>query len=260
MGDLKGKVVLITGASSGIGAATAKLFARLGAKLSLTGRNEVNLKRVVDECEQVCPAGAEKPLMVLADLCSEGDVVKLVDATIKKFGRLDILVNNAGIATFDTIQNTSLEQYDSVMNTNIRSVLHLSMLCVPHLIEARGNIVNVSSVAGTRVLFGLFTYSMTKAAMDNMTSHMAFELAPKGVRVNSINPGVITTEIHQRAGLVGDAYAALLEHAKETHPLGRAGHSDEAAQAIAFLASDKASFVTGEHLHVDGGLHTVCYQ
>ena len=134
MCNLTGKVALITGASSGIGAATAVLFARLGAKLAITGRNEANLQRTCDECVRVAPAQAEQPLMIIADLRSESDVARLVDTTITKFGRLGILVNNAGIGEFDTIETTSLEQYDRIMNVNVRSVYQLTMLCVPHLI------------------------------------------------------------------------------------------------------------------------------
>ena len=260
MSVLNGKVALITGASSGIGAATAKLFASLGVKLSLTGRNEVNLKLVADECKRVGPADAEPPLMVLAELCSESDVTNLVDATIKKFGRLDILVNNAGITVLDTIESTSLENYDRIMNTNLRSAFHLTMMCVPHLIETRGNIVNVSSFAGTRVLHGMLSYCMSKAAMDQMTSCTALELASKGVRVNSVNPGVIVTECQKRAGLSDDDYAKFLQKAEEDHPLGRVGDPEEVAQAIAFLASSNALFITGEHLHVDAGMHTVCWR
>ena len=258
MNDLNGKVALVTGASSGIGAATAILFARLGAKLSLSGRNEINLKRVIGECVRVSPAETEPPLMVLADLCSEPEVINLVDTTIKKFGRLDILINNAGIYNPGTIETTSLEQYDRIMNVNVRSAYQLTMLCVPHLIETRGNIVNVSSVSGTRSFSGELAYCMSKSAMDQMTSCTALELASKGVRVNSVNPGVIITDIYQRAGLLGDDYVAYMERMKKEHPLGRVGDPEEVAQAIAFLASSNALFITGEHLHVDGGLHAVC--
>jgi len=260
MSDINGKVALVTGASSGIGAATAKLFASLGAKLSLTGRNEVNLKLVIDECQRVAPVDDEPPLMVLAELCSESDVTNLVDATIKKFGRLDILVNNAGIGVYDNIESTSLENYDRAMNANLRSAFHLTMLCVPHLVETRGNIVNVSSTAGSRVVPGLLVYSMSKAAMDQMTRCTALELASKGVRVNGVILGVIVTEAHKRAGMSDDDYAKFLRKAEENQPLGRVGDPDEVAQAIAFLAASNASFITGEHIHVDGGLHAVCWR
>jgi len=259
MCDLSGKVTLITGASSGIGAATAVLFARLGAKLVLTGRNEANLQRTMEKCVSVRP-DAEQPLLVIADMCSEADVAGLVDTTIKKFGRLDILVNNAVVAEFGTIETTSLEQYDRVMNVDVRAAYQLTMLCVPHLIATRGNIVNVSSVTGTRSFPGILAYCMAKAAVDQMTSCTALELASKGVRVNSVNPGAIVTEAHKRAGLSDDAYGKYLEHCKTTHPLGRIGDAEEVAQAIAFLASSNASFITGEHLHIDGGRHVTCFR
>jgi len=259
MNDLKDRVALITGASSGIGAATAILFARLGAKMSLTGRNKDNLKRVIEECTRVVPAETEPPLMVLAELCSEAQVTNLVDTTIKKFGRLDILVNNAGIFEFGSIETTSMAQYDRIMNVNVRSVYHLTTLCVPHLIKTRGNIVNVSSVGGTRSFAGELVYGMSKSAIDQMTSCTALELAAKGVRVNSVNPGLIVdTEAYARAGLSGDDFVKFVENMNEKHPLQRVGKSAEVAHAIAFLASGNASFVTGEHIHVDGGLHAVC--
>lgn len=258
MSDLNGKVTLITGASSGIGAATAVLFARSGAKLALSGRNEVNLQHTRDECVRVLPAGADQPLLVIADMCSEADVARLVDTTIEKFGRLDILINSAGIIEFGSIETTSLEQYDRVMNVSVRSAYQLTMLCVPHLIATRGSIVNVSSVTGTRSFPGLLAYCMAKAAVDQMTCCTALELASKGVRVNSVNPGVTVTEVHKRGGLSDDDYAKFLEHSKTTHPLGRVGNVVEVAQAIAFLASGSSSFITGEHLHIDGGRHATC--
>jgi len=260
MNDLSGKVTLITGASSGIGAATAILFARRGAKLTLTGRNEVNLQRVGDECVRVGPADTEdRPLTVVADMSCEADVTNLVDATIKKFGRLDILVNNAGIYELGTIETTSLEQYDRIMAVNVRAAFQLTMLCVPHLIATCGNIVNVSSVAGTCSVPGEIVYCMSKSAMDQMTRCTALELALKGVRVNSVNPAMIPTSALSRIGMSDEEQAKFAEHMAQAHPLGRVGDVEEAAQAIAFLASSgSASFITGEHLHVDGGLHAAC--
>jgi len=246
---------MITGASSGIGAATAILFARFGAKLSLSGRNEVNLKGTCEECVRVRPDDTEQPLMVLAELTSEADVINLVDTTIKKFGRLDILVNNAGTCEFGGIESTSLEQYDRMMNVNARSVYHLMTLCIPHLIETRGNIVNVSSVCGTRSMQRMIAYSMSKSALDQLTRCAALELASKGVRVNSVNPGAIVTAIYKQVGLSEEEYAKIMEYSKEIYPLGRVGDPEEAAHAIAFLAADSASFITGEHIHLDGGFH-----
>ena len=219
------------------------------------------MKRVSEECIRVGPAGAEQPLIVVADLCCDVDVVRLVDATVEKFGRLDILINNAGCGEFATIETTSLELYDRQMNINVRSVYHLTMLCVPHLIAARGNIVNVSSLLGTRSSAkGDAPYAMSKAAVNQMTCCVALELASKGVRVNSVNPGVTVTDFHARSGITGDDYVKFMEHQRETHPLGRVGDPEDTAQAIVFLASTNASFITGEHLHVDGGYHAVCFR
>jgi len=255
MNDLSGKVSLITGAGSGIGKATAIQFARLGANLSLTDRNEVDLQRVGDECVRVGPADTQPPLTVVAEMSCEADVANLVDATIKKFGRLDILVNNAGFIEYGTIETTSLEQYDRVMGVNVRAAFQLTMLCVPHLVSTRGNIVNVSSIAGTRSFPGILAYGMSKSAVDQMTACTALELASKGVRVNSVNPGVVATELYRRGGLSDEQHDNFMQRRKETIPLGRVGEPEEVAQAIAFLASSAASFITGEHLHVTGGFH-----
>jgi len=254
---LSKKVAVITGASSGIGAATAVLFARLGAQLSLTGRNETNLKRVGNECAGLLSAD-EGPLLVTGDMAVESDVKRLVDATIEKFGCLDILVNNAGIMEFGTIETSSMEQFDLVMNVNVRSVYQLTMLCVPYLVQTQGNIVNVSSVCGSRSCPGVLSYSMSKSAIDQLTRCTALDLAAKGVRVNSVNPGTTITELQKRGGLADEAYANFVERSKVTHPLGRPGKPEEVAQAIAFLASDAASFITGEHVHIDGGRHAAC--
>jgi len=257
MCNLSNKVALITGASSGIGAATALLFARLGAKLSLTGRNEANLKHIGDECARLMSAD-QRPLLVTGDMTVESDVKSLVDLTIKKFGCLNILVNNAGIMEYGTIETTSMEQFDHVMNVNVRSVYQLTMSCVPYLVQTRGSIVNVSSVCGTKSCPGVNSYSVSKSAVDQFTRCTALELAAKGVRANSVNPGVIITELQKRGGLADDAYATFVENAKATHPLGRPGKPEEVARAIAFLASDDASFITGEHVHIDGGRHAAC--
>ena len=181
MVNLNGKVALITGASSGIGAATAKLFSKLGATLALSGRNVENLEKVAKECE-----GAKKPLLIKADLGIEEDTKLVLDKTISELGKIDILINNAGVLEMGTIENTSLEQYDRVMNVNLRAVYHLTMLATPHLIETKGNIVNVSSVNGIRSFPGVLAYNISKAGLDQFTRCVALELAPKGVRVNSV--------------------------------------------------------------------------
>lgn len=251
--SFEGKVVIITGASSGIGAQTAKDFAKLSAKVVIVGRNAENLKLIADEC-----GSTDKVLFIQADMNNEDDVKKIIDETIKKFNQIDVLVNSAGIIEVGTIENTSMEQYDRVMNTNMRSIYHISMLAVPHLIKTQGNIINVSSVNGIRSFAGVLSYNISKAAVDQFTRCTALELAPKNVRVNSVNPGVIITNIHKRGGMNDEAYEAFLERSKTTHPLGRPGTVNEVSEVITFLASDKASFITGASIPIDGGRHATC--
>ncbi|XP_036382559.1 3-oxoacyl-[acyl-carrier-protein] reductase FabG [Megalops cyprinoides] len=253
--SLKGKVTLITGASSGIGAAASVMFAKLGAKLALNGRNVENLKKIAEQCTDL---GAAEPLLVPGDLSDEDTVKRTVEQTLSHFGRLDVLINSAGILAMGTIESTDLAQYDKIMNVNVRSVYYLTHLCVPHLINTKGSIVNVSSVNGQRSFPGVLAYCMSKSAIDQFTRCTALELASKQVRVNSVCPGVIITEVHRRAGLDEEQYAKFLEKCKETHALGRPGDVEEVAHAIAFLASDAASFITGVNLPVDGGRHAMC--
>lgn len=251
--NFSGKVVLITGASSGIGAETAKHLAKLGANLVLAGRNVSNLNEVVSEC-----GDKTKHLLITAELTNEEDTKSIVTKTIERFGKLDILVNNAGILETGSIENTSLEQYDRVMNTNVRSIYHLTMLAVPHLIKTKGNIVNVSSVNGIRSFPGVLAYCVSKSAVDQFTRCVALELAPKQVRVNCVNPGVTITNLHKRGGMNQEQYEAFIKKSIETHALGRPGKPEEVASTIAFLASDEASFITGATIPVDGGRHAMC--
>lgn len=199
-----------------------------------------------------------KILQTPGDLTDTKLAQTLVESTSKKFGKIDILVNCAGIIANGNIENTSLEQYDEMFAINVRSVFHLMSLAAPHLILSKGNVVNVSSVTGIRSFQNVLAYCMSKSAVDQLTYCSALELASKQVRVNAVNPGVVTTELQKRGGMSEESYAAFLEHSKTTHPLGRVAHPDEVAKAIAFLASDAASFITGVSLPVDGGRHATC--
>jgi len=255
MNSLVGKVAIITGASSGIGAATAIHFAKLGATLSITGRNVENLQDTAKKC---VANGAKDPLLIQADLVKEQDCTKIIQETVAKYGKFDVLVNNAGVLELGSIENTSLDQYDRVMNINVRAIYNLTMLAVPHLEKTEGNIVNVSSVNGIRSFPGVLAYNISKAAVDQFTRCVALELAPKKIRVNSVNPGVIVTELQKTGGLDAERYEKFLEHSKTTHALGRTGEAIEVAKAIGFLASEDASFSTGVNLPVDGGRHAMC--
>ncbi|XP_071497222.1 3-oxoacyl-[acyl-carrier-protein] reductase FabG-like [Diadema antillarum] len=255
MGTFDGRVVLITGASSGIGAVTAVQFAEDGASLALGGRNEERLEEVAKECLSK-GLSEDKVLTIKADLAKEEDVQRTMDMIIKHFGRLDVLVNNAGVVDATSILGEDLmKTYDRIMSINIRSVLQLSKLAIPHLIATKGAIVNISSIVGKRVCPGFMAYNMSKCALDHFTRVTALELAPKGVRINAVNPGVIITPML-------DVFPVSTEEVREIaakdHPLGRAGECDDVAPVIKFLASKAASFITGETISIDGGRHALC--
>lgn len=246
------KVVIVTGASSGIGAGAAIHFSKLRAKVVITGRNVENLSDTASKC-------VGEILSIAADVNVESDRVKIIDETIAKFGKLDVLVNNAGLGESGDVLTTTMDQYDLIMNTNVRSVFHLTKLATPHLIKTQGNIVNISSVAGPRQFPNLTVYCMSKAAIDQFTKCTALDLAPHNVRVNAVNPAFIVTNFHKRLGMDDETYEKFKERAAQTHALGRAGTIDETSNAIAFLAdNDLASFTTGTCLLVDGGKACMC--
>ena len=249
-----GKVALVTGATSGIGRACAIAFAKAGAKVACVGRKEQALK---DTVEQIRALGSDA-LPINADLASAAEAQRIVEDTMKTFGGIDVVVNAAGHISNGTIEDTSLEAWDDMMNVNVRGPFQLMQKALPSLIERRGNIVNVSSVTGLRAFPGVLAYCVSKAALDQLTRCASLELAAKGVRVNAVNPGVVVTDIHKRGGMSEDAYAAFLEHSKQTHPLGRTGRPEEIAALVLFLASDEASWVTGATYSIDGGRSQTC--
>lgn len=250
------KVVIVTGASSGIGAEAAVQFSKYGAQLALVGRNLENLQKTAKFISEKEPKNEN--LLIKADVTVESDVEQIIKLTLEKYGKIDVLVNNAGILRNGTIENTSLAQYDELMRMNMRSIYHLTMLAVPHLIKTQGNIVNVSSVNGIRSFPGVLAYNVSKAAVDQFTRCVALELAPKNVRVNSVNPGVTVTNLHKNGGMDKETYQKFLENTKNTHALGRPGTASEVANGILFLASDQSTFITGASLPIDGGRHAMC--
>ena len=244
----------MTGATSGIGQACALAFAAAGANVAAVGRKEEALRDV----EQKIRDAGGKPLTIKADLSNEQDSGRAIEEAIRVFGGIDVLVNAAGHISSGTIENTSLEAWDEMMNVNVRAAFQLMQKALPSLIERRGNIVNVSSVTGLRAFPGVLAYCVSKAALDQLTRCASLELASKGVRVNAVNPGVVVTEIHKRGGMTEEAYSAFLEHSKTTHPLGRTGRPEEIASLVLYLASDDASWITGATYSIDGGRAQTC--
>jgi len=248
------KVVLVTGATSGIGRACALRFAAGGARIAAVGRNEDELSRL----EKEAGSANNKTLLIRADLSRTDEAERVVDQTVKAAGGIDVLVNAAGHIATGSIEDTTLEAWDTMLNINLRAVFYLMQKAVPSLIQRRGNIVNISSVTGTRAFPGVLAYCVSKAGVDQLTRCAALELASKGVRVNAVNPGVVVTDIHKRGGMSEEQYEAFLERSKQTHPLGRVGQTNEIAELVFFLASDRASWITGSTYSIDGGRAQTC--
>ena len=248
------KFAIVTGATSGIGQAVALKFAAAGAHVTAIGRN----KQALSQLQRAAGDNGGNLLPVTADVTNGADLAAAIDDAVARFDRLDVLVNAAGHLSTGTIENTSAESWDAMMNVNLRAVFQLMQLCVPHLVKTRGNIVNVSSVTGLRSFPGVLAYCVSKAGLDQLTRCAALELAPKGVRVNAVNPGVVITEIHKRGGMDDEAYAAFLEHSRTTHPIGRVGEAGEIADLVLYLASGKAAWITGATYSIDGGRGLTC--
>ncbi|XP_022826490.1 uncharacterized protein LOC111356403 [Spodoptera litura] len=236
------KVVLVTGGSSGIGAATAILFSQEGANVVIVGRNETKLADVAKKCSN--------PLVIKADVTIMEDAKRIIDETIQAYGKIDVLVNNAGIVRYGSILDENiLETFDELMETNVRALFHVTYLAVPHIIETKGNIVNISSIAGKIYPdSSLMAYGVSKAAVDHLTRGLGLQLAKYGVRVNNISPGPTVSDILINAGndMPWEALAPAM-------PLGKICDAEEIADMIMFLASDKAKSITGVDYVIDNG-------
>jgi len=249
-----GKVAIVTGASSGIGRATALAFARDGHRVLAVGRQAAALDGVVAE---VAAAGS-RAVALAVDVTAGGAAERIVKHAIDDLGGIDVLVNAAGIIGSGTIETTSDQAWDAMLDINVSAPFRLMRAAVPHLAARTGAVVNVSSVTGLRSFPGVLAYCVSKAAVDHLTRCAALELAPKGVRVNAVNPGVVVSNLHRRGGMNEEQYAAFLERSRETHPLGRPGRPEEIAELILFLGTSRSAWMTGETIPIDGGRNLTC--
>jgi NAD(P)-dependent dehydrogenase (short-subunit alcohol dehydrogenase family) len=249
-----GQTVIVTGATSGIGRASAEAFGRERASVVPVGRDRAALDQVAATIRSA--GGQASPCAV--DLTHDEAPATIVAAAVDAFGRIDVLVNAAGIIASAPLETTPDAMWDEMMAVNLRAPFRLMREVVPHLKARKGTIVNVSSVNGLRSFPGVLAYCVSKAAVDHLTRCAAIEMAPLGIRVNAVNPGVTVTNLHRRSGMDEDRYAAFLERSKETHPLGRPGQPGDIAELIVFLASERAGWMTGETIPIDGGRHLTC--
>lgn len=238
------KVVIVTGAGSGIGAATARRFATEGALVVLAGRTQDKLDRVAADLQ------AGRFLVRVTDVSQQSEVEALVADTVRQFGRLDVLVNNAGVAVEGKITETSADDWRKVMSTDLDGVYYGCRAAIPELIITGGSIVNVASVSGLGGDWGLSIYNAAKGAVCNFTRALAMDHGRDGIRVNAVCPSLT------RTGMTEDMYQKpeLMARFAERIPLGRGAEPEEVADVIAFLASHDARFVNGVNLPVDGGL------
>lgn len=253
--DFNGKVALITGSSSGMGEATAIYLSKLGAKVVVTSlKSDIeNIKRVAGICQSVSPQGF-KALELAADITNDSDVQCLVCSTISEFGQIDILVNNAGALFPTNIGDEKLMPvYERNFKLNTRAPVYLTSLVIPYLEKTKGSIINISSLASIMPIPPNFAYCMSKSAVDMFTKCLAIELGPKGIRVNCINPGGVRSNFGAAAMGSAEAYKAYEEALINSTLVKRYGEPQDIANAIAFLASNDASFITGVSLIVDGG-------
>jgi len=248
--DFTGKVVLVTGASSGIGRATAELFGRCGASVAIT---YLNNKTGADEAvASISSSGGKAPLAIKADVTNTSEIERMIREVESGLGPVDVLVNNAGslIERLKALDLTE-ERWNQVLNLNATSAFFAAKAVIPKMLEkGSGVIINVTSIAARNGgALGSIHYSSAKAAILTMTKGLAKEFATQGIRINAVSPGVIDTPYHETF-----TTPEVMQNLRKAIPMGREGRPDEVASVIAFLASDAASYLCGETIEVNGGL------
>merc|ERR1712173_387210 len=262
MGDsINGLVVLISGASSGIGMNCAMEFAKWGAKLALTGRNAERLEASAKRCQDL---GLSKKNIytITGDVTVKEDVQRIMDSVISHYGKLDVLVNNAGATRARNIDTCEIEDLDWCYNVLVRSVFMMSKAAIPHLEKTKGAIINMSSLAGTRPLHYAVPYSMCKNMVDRFTQILATAVGPRGIRVNTVNPATVKTEMFDKPdgpGGSAEKKKAYLDWCVKAIPMGRIGEVEEVARLVAFLCSTEANYLNGCNFPIDGSYSNTSY-
>jgi 3-oxoacyl-[acyl-carrier protein] reductase len=246
MSKLTGKVAVVTGGSKGIGAAIAKALAAQGASVVV---NYASSKAGADSVVDAITSAGGKAIAVAGDVSKAADAKGIVDTAVETYGRLDILVNNSGVYEFAPIEEITEAHFHKHFDVNVLGLLLTTQAAVKHLGEG-GSIVNVSSLVSRITPPGSAVYTATKSAVDGITGALAKELAPRKIRVNSVNPGMVATEGTHSGGIIGSDFETW---AVSTTPLGRVGQPDDIADVVAFLASDDSRWMTGESLIASGG-------
>lgn len=247
MGRLEGRIALVTGGGTGIGRATAERFAGEGASVMISGRRQPPL----EETATAIVAAGGKAAFCTGDVAVEADARRMVDATVETFGGLDILVNNASVVRRgEDIRQTTTEEWDRDLDINLKGVFLTTKHALPHLEKRKGCIVNLSSQLAFIAVPGYATYCATKGGVVAFTRAIAMDAAGSGVRANCVCPGLVDTAM---ARVDRPDFDQRLAEFEKLHPLGRIGQPEDIANAILFLASDEASWITGQALIVDGG-------
>ncbi|WP_136481076.1 SDR family NAD(P)-dependent oxidoreductase [Cognatitamlana onchidii] len=246
MSKLENKVAVITGANSGIGLATAKLFLKEGAKVVISGRRENALDEATKDLEGDF-------ITVVADVSKTEDNKNLIDQAVAKYGKIDILYLNAGIAPPTPIADVTEAHYNILFDINVKGPIMASKLALPHLND-NSTILFTSSIVRQKGFEGFGVYSATKGALSSFAKVLATEVKSRGIRVNTISPGPVETPIYGKMGLPQDVLDGFGKDMSAQVPLGRFGASDEIATTALFLASSDASYINGVDLEVDGGL------
>lgn len=243
---LIGKIAFITGGGSGIGLATAQLFARHGASVVITGRNQLTLDQALDTLDGQC-------FGVQANVTRVDELDHAYEQAVERFGKIDVLFANAGVGLFAPIEASTEELYDDLMNTNVKGVFFTVQRAIPYLSE-RASIILSSSFLALTGIAHTSVLSASKAAVTSFGKTLAAELGPKGIRVNTLSPGYIATSFAAKAGLPQEALTGLAQNAVMSTPLRRFGMPDEMAKVALFLASDDSSYLVGSDVLADGGV------